>query len=457
MQEQSEPLYTNRSLLNLIVPLMITVSMGLVVGMIDSVMVAGVGEAAVSGVSLVDSVVQLIIYVFSAMASGGAIVAGQYLGNRDGKTAKKAAGELVWLNAAIGLVMLAVMIFVSDWMVRHLFGKIEPQVYHYAGRYMTAVQFSLPAIAVFESGNAIFRTMNDAKTPMKISFLMNGVNVVGNYVLINVFSLDTLGVAIASVLSRWLAAVIVLVLLLNPQRELSVARTLHHRFDAAMIRKILRMGIPNGIENGFFQFGKIAILGLVTAFGTAAITANAVTQTMAGIEVIPGLAVQQAALAVIARCVGMGDYAQAKAYNRKLLTVSYVCVAVFSAVLLVVLPLVLRAYHLSDETAALATTMFRWHTVGAVLLWPAAFVVPASLRAAGDVKFPMFIAILSMWVLRFGGAYVLAYAFHMGAVGAWIAMSILDWGFRTLVFLIRWHNGKWQRMRIVSDAAQQGR
>ena len=436
----------------MIAPLMVTLSLELVVGMIDSVMVSSVEEAAVSGVSLVDSIVQLIIYIFSAMASGGAIVAGQYLGSQNSKAAKRSAGELIWLNAGIGFLIMLLMVLFSDWILRHLFGQIEPEVYHYARRYMAAVQFSLPAIAIFEAGNAIFRTMNNAETTMKISLLMNGMNVVGNSILIYLCSMDTLGAAISTVVSRWTAAAIVLALLLNPKRELSLERTFRHRFDWTLVKQILSMGVPNGIENGIFQFGKIAILGLVTAFGTAAITANAVVQTMASIEMIPGSAVQLATITVVSRCVGLGDFEQAKYYNRKLLTISYVCVAVFSAILLLILPLILLLYNLSDDTAMLTTAMFRWHALGGVLLWPMAFNLPASLRAAGDVKFPMAVSIFSMWVFRFGGAYLLAFVFGLGAVGAWISMAILDWGFRAIVFLIRWRGGRWRQMRLVSNS-----
>lgn len=433
----------------LIAPLMVTLALELVVGMIDSVMVSSVEEAAVSGVSLVDSIVQLIIYIFSAMASGGAIVAGQYLGSRNPLAAKRSAGELIWLNAGIGFVIMLIMIVFSDWMLQHLFGHIEPEVYYYARRYIGAVQFSLPAIAIFEAGNAVFRTMNDSKTTMKISLLMNGMNVVGNSILIYLCSMDTLGAAISTVISRWIAAIIVLILLLNSKRELSLERSFRHKFDWNIVKQILTMGVPNGIENGIFQFGKIAILGLVTAFGTSAITANAVVQAMASIEMIPGSAVQLATITVISKCVGTGDFAQVKYYNRKLLVTSYICIAIFSVILLLILPLILLLYNLSESTAALATSMFHWHALGAVLLWPLAFNLPASLRAAGDVRFPMAVSIFSMWVFRFGGAYLLAFVFELGAVGAWIAMAVLDWGFRTIVFGLRWFSNKWQGKRLV--------
>lgn len=452
MDKENNKLFSDKDLFLLIAPLIVTLALNMVVGMIDSVMVSSAGEAAVSGVFLVDSIVQLIIYLFAAMASGGAIVAGQYLGSHETKKAKASAEELMWMNAGIGFAILILMLFFSDWIVRNLFGQIEPEVYHFAGRYMSAVRYSLPAIAIFEAGNAIFRTMNNSKTTMKISLLMNGMNCVGNAILIYGCSMDALGAAISTVISRWTAAGIVLVLLLQPKWELSLERTLRHRFDLRLVKQILGMGIPNGIENGIFQLGKIVILGLVTSFGTAAITANTVVQTMANVEMIPGCAIQLATITVISKCVGSGDFEQTKKYNRRLLAISYACIAVFSGILLLLLPFALNLYHLSEQTSALAASMFRWHALGGVLLFPLAFNIPSSLRAAGDVKFPMALSIFSMWVFRYGGAYLLAVVLDMGAVGAWISTAMLDWGFRSLVFLMRWHSNKWQGMRLrVSD------
>ena len=447
--DRNRELFTNRQLIAFILPLMVTLALQLVVGMVDSLMVSSVGEAAVSGVSLVDSMVQLIIYVFSAMAAGGAIVAGQYLGNNERERARKAAGELMWLNGAISLGITVLMLLFSNWLLTHLFGSIEPDVYYHAKRYMDVVNFSLPAIAIFEAGSAIFRTMNDSKTTMKLSFLMNVMNVAGNAALIYGFSMGTQGAAISTLASRWTAAAIVLVLLLNEKRPLALERTLRHRFEGGYVKRILLTGVPNGLENGIFQFGKIALLGLVTTFGTSAITANAVTQTLASIEVLPGSAVQLAAVTVIAMCVGRGDEAMARRYNRKLLLIAYVGIAAFCALFLLALPLILSLYGLTDETASLAKSMFLWHTLGGALLWPLAFDLPASLRAAGDVRFPMVISVLSMWVFRYGGAYLLAKGLDVGPVGVWIAMAALDWGFRAIVYVFRWRGGKWREKRVI--------
>lgn len=238
-------------------------------------------------------------------------------------------------------------------------------------------------------------------------------------------------------------------LLLDPKRELYVEKSLHHKFDWRLTRSILKMGVPNGVENGIFQLGKIMILGLVTTFGTSAITANAVTQTLASLEVIPGSAIQLAMVSVISHCIGARDYEQVRYYNRRLLIFAYAAVAVWSAILLACMPLILSIYHLSEGTASLMISLFLCHTAGSVLIWPLAFDLPASLRASGDVRFTMVISIFSMWVFRLGGAHLLANTLGLGVLGVWLSMALLDWGFRAAVYVMRWRSGKWKTKSIL--------
>lgn len=442
-------IYSNRDLWNLVVPLVIELMLKLVVGMLDSIMVSSVGEAAVSAVSLVDSIVQLLIYVFAALATGGAIVAGQYLGAGRKKEAQRSAEELLWLNALLSVAVMVLMSVASNWILGHVFGKIDADVYSHAKAYMSIVIFSIPSIGIYEAGTAIFRTMNDSKTTMKISLLMNIINGVGNAVLIYGFSMGTRGAAISTVLSRWTAAIFIVVLLLNQNRVLHVERSFHHRFDRRLTGNILKMGIPNGVENGIFQFGKIMILSLVTTFGTSAITANAVTQSVVYLEMIPGSAIQLAMLPVISTCIGAGDYEQAKYYNRKLLTFVYITVGICSVGILTGVPLILSVYHLSGETSKLVIRLIICHSLGGFCLWPLAFCLPVSLRASGDVSFTMITSVFSMWTFRFGGAYFLARTLKLGVVGVWLAMICLDWGFRSIVYVLRWHSGKWKNKGVV--------
>lgn len=438
--------YSDRDLLLLVGPLVVELALKLIVGLVDSIMVASVGEAAVSGVSLIDSLVQLLIYIFAALASGGAVAAGQFLGAGDKKQAKKAAGELFWLNGVLAVGIMILIMFTGRWILGHVFGEIKDDVGVHAWRYFAVIMVSIPAIGLYEAGTAIFRTMNDSRTTMKISLGMNVLNAVGNAALIYGAGMGTAGAAISTVVSRWFAVAVLLGLLLKPECELGLERSFRHRFEWKMSKRILELGIPNGVENGMFQLGKIAILGLVAVFGTSAITANAVTQTFASMEMIPGNAVQLAMIPVVSRCVGARDYEQARFYNKRLLFVSYVTIWAWSALMVIGLPVLLGYYHLSAGTESMARQMFLIHAAGASLVWPLAFDLPAALRAAGDVKFPMAASVVSMWVFRFCGAYVLAKVIGIGAVGVWIAMAFLDWGGRSAAYVWRWKSGKWMRV-----------
>lgn len=448
--QQEKKLFSNKALVSLILPLALQSALSLIVGMADSIMVSSAGEASVSGVSLIDTVMVLVFYVFSAMAAGGAVVAGQLLGSGDKKRANHAADELLWLNGVIAIVVTVIVFVLSGWITGSLFGEIAADVEQAAKDYLFFTVFSIPAIGIFEAAAAVFRTMGDTKTTLKLSLLMNGINVCGNAILIYGCNMGAAGAAIATLIARWIAAVIVVILLLDQKRELHIQKTLQHKFDWALIRQIARVGIPGGIENGLFQLGKIVLVGLVTKFGTSAIAANTITQTLASIEVIPSGAIQTAMVTVIARCIGAGDYDQARYYNRRLILVAMVCNAVWGAALYLSLPVILLLYsNLTEETVQLTRQMFFWHTAGAAIIWPFAFVQPSSLRAAGDVKYPMFMSVLSMWVFRIGGAYLLVYPLGMGVSGVWFSMAVLDWGFRAIMYILRWRSGKWEKMRVI--------
>lgn len=357
-------IFSGKDLAKLIFPLVIELMLTLLVGMINSVMVSSAGEAAVSGVSLVDTVFQLLIYIFSAFGTGGAVVAGQYLGAGQKNNAKETAQQLVWFSAFSSIVIMILIYLIRGFLLGHVYGAITQEVHWNANRYLMIVGLSIPALSVYESGAAIFRTMGNSKITMMLSAIMNVVNICGNALLIYVFKMGTAGAA--TVVARYTAAVIMILLLLRTNHPLYLQRTLKYIPDGNKIKRILQIGVPNGIENGLFQVGKIILAGLFTHFGTSAITANAVCLTISGIQVIPGSAISLAATTVIARCVGAGDEKQVRFYNRLLLGISYVSMIVFCGVFWFGFPTILPLYHLSEQTAVLATKMILVHTLGAI-------------------------------------------------------------------------------------------
>lgn len=276
-------IFSGKDLAKLIFPLVIELMLTLLVGMIDSVMVSSAGEAAVSGVSLVDTVFQLLIYIFSAFGTGGAVVAGQYLGAGQKDNAKETARQLVWFSALSSIVIMGLVYLIRGFLLEHVYGAITQEVHWNANRYLMIVGLSIPALSIYESGAAIFRTMGNSKITMMLSAVMNVVNICGNAILIYGVGIGTAGAAAATVVARYTAAVIMIMLLLRTNQPLYLQRTLKYIPDGNKIKRILQIGVPNGIENGLFQVGKIILAGLFTRFGTSAITANAVCLTISGI------------------------------------------------------------------------------------------------------------------------------------------------------------------------------
>lgn len=447
-QDRSHYLFSNRELANLIGPLVIEQLLAVFVGMADSIMVANVGEAAVSGVSLVDNIMILIINIFAALATGGAVVAGQYIGRKDEKSACKAATQLVWFVSLSAVAIMILVYFGKDIILNQVFGHITAEVKGHADIYLLIVTASIPFIALYNGGAAIFRAMGNSQVSMRVSLLMNAINVIGNAILVFGLRIGTAGVAIPTLISRMVAAIVITVLLCNQTRILHIERTLKIRFDGRMIRKILAIGVPNGLENSMFQLGKILVLSLVSTFGTYAIAANAVSNAIALFQILPGMAISLAITTVISQCVGANDYEQVHYYLKKLLAIIYVAMVGTVALIFLALPLILKAYNLSDQTAAAATNIIHFHGISAMIIWPLSFALPAAYRAAGDAKACMYTSIVSMWIFRIGFSYLVGKYMGLGVFGVWVAM-VIDWVVRAICFVIRYFNGKWKHGAIV--------
>lgn len=436
--------FSNRDLRKLIIPLIIEQFLQISVGLVDSIMVASVGEAAVSGVSLVDSVFILFINVFSALATGGAVVAGQYIGRKDAETGCRAAWQMILFIGILSILVMAACYVFRDFILYQVFGDIDTEVRHNSKVFLLIVSASIPFIALYNAGAAIFRVMGNSKIAMQMSLLMNGINLVGIAILIYGFHFGVEGAGIPTLTARVTAAVIIIVLLCNQKRLLHLPRPFVFRLDKMLLKRILYIGIPNGLENSMFQLGKILVLSLVSSFGTAAIAANAIGNYVAMFAILPGIALGYTTITVVSQCVGAGDYQQVRYYTKKLIKLCYVCMLAFNAVVVLSLPLVLHVYGLSDLANKYAKQILIYHSICAVLIWPLSFTLPNTLRASNDVGLTMLISILSMWVFRVGFSYLLGLYFHLELFGVWIAMTI-DWLIRAICFVLRYRSGKWKK------------
>ena len=430
------------------IPLLIEYSLEFLVGFADSVMVASLGEAAISGVSLVDFLVQLLIFSFSALATGGAVVAGQYLGNNQLKEAQDSATQLVWFSTILSTILMIAILFLRRFLIGLLFGHIGADVWANADVYLYFMALSIPFLAIYNAGAAIFRTTNNAYTPMKILFVCDILNVIGNAICIYFLGWDVRGVAIPTVISRLLAALLILHFVVDENYKLHIKKTLKHKFDTKILRKVLEIGIPYGVENGLFQLGRVLVLSLVSTFGTMAIAANSVGYAIGIFSVLPGFAINLGLTAIISNCVGANDYEQARYYNRKCLIIVVISHIVINAIIFASLPYVLGIYNLSAKTAAMTTEMVIWHGIFAIIIWPLSFTLPATFRGAGDSKSVMYISLAVMFTCRIALSYVIADWMGIGVFGTWIAMFI-DWYVRAAIYIYRYFSNKWTEYRVV--------
>ena len=446
--KRGENEFSNKSLRNLIVPLIVEQMLAVTIGIADTVMVSTCGEAAVSGISLVDSINLLLITVFSSLATGGAVIAAQYIGRGDRKNAGSAAKQLFYSILALSVVIAVLAVAVRQPALRLIFGSIEPDVMANAQVYFLLSAVSYPFLGIYNAGAALFRSMGDSKTSMLISLMMNTVNVGGNALLIYVFNMGVAGAATASLFSRIAGAVIITLLLCNPHRTICYDRLHKIELHWPMIKRILQIGVPNGLENSIFQIGKLLVASIVAGFGTVSITANAVAGNLASIQTIPGTAVGMAMITVVGQCIGAKDYDGVKKYTKKLMLLAYLATWVMTGFMLLFSQSILSFYALSPETTALTMEVFIVHGVCCILVWPLAFALPNALRAANDVRYTMLVSLFSMWIFRIAFSYVLAVHFGLGVVGIWAAMCI-DWFCRAIFFVVRFARGKWKSISYI--------
>ena len=450
VRADKEMMFTNRQLVALMWPLLLEQLLAITVGLADSLMVATVGDAAISAVSLVDSISNLMIYIFSAMATGGAAVAGQYIGQRQKEDACNAGQQLIALLGAVSIFFVALLYLFRTQILTVMFGHIEPDVMAATNTYYLYVMASIPGIALYNGGAALFRTMGRSDVSLKVSLLMNGINVAGNAILIFGLGFDVAGVAIPTLVSRTVAAVVIVWLLFNEKLELHLSDIRAFRFEKRVMRNIFRIAIPSGVENGMFHFGRLILFSLISTFGTASITANAIGNTMGNFHVFAGQAICMGLTTVVSQCVGAGAYDRARYYMKKLTVATYAVMAFINITLILCIPLILRVYDVAPEAAVLAREVMLIHGGSAILLWIPSFMIPYFLRAAGDATYTMIVSMLTMWLVRVLGAYVIGRYLGYGVVGVWFAHAILDWATRSVIFYARYRSGKWERMAIRS-------
>ncbi|MDL2219973.1 MATE family efflux transporter [Ruminococcaceae bacterium OttesenSCG-928-O06] len=443
--------WNNRALAKLMWPLIIEQFLSVSIGLVDTVMVTAVGEAAVSGVSLVDSMNMLIIVVFAALGSGGAVVASQYLGRQDHKNASLAARQLVYAICIVSVTLMALVLVLQRGILQLVYGHIEADVMQNALTYFWLSALSYPFIALYNACAGLFRSMGHSKVSMTTALLINILNIGGNSLLIFGFGLGVAGAAISTLISRAVAALVLVLLLMREGRgPITLHGLMRIKLVPDMIKRILRIGVPSGLENSMFQVGKLMVSRIISTFGTAAIAGNAIANALLTICTMPAMSFGLGMITVVGQCVGAGDYKAARRNTMKLLGGAWATMALLCLLVYTFRNPLLTLFNLSPEAAALARGCIFTFCIAAPLFWPLSFSLPNALRAAGDARYTMVVSVLCMWTFRIGASYLFAYSMGFGMLGVWYAM-VVDWVVRGACFTLRWVRGKWQNLRLLDS------
>nr|WP_294492929.1 MATE family efflux transporter [uncultured Mediterraneibacter sp.] len=441
-------IFSNHDLKVLVLPLFLEQLLEVLVGVSDTFMVSYAGEAAVSGVSLVNMFNTVFIYLFSALAAGGAVVVSQYIGSRDRENGNLSAGQLVMTAAVFsGGVMIFSLIF-NHQILRLLFGEVDSDVMEACTTYLQISAYSYPAIAIYNAGAAVYRSMGKTGVTMNISLAANGINIVGNAIGVFALHAGVAGVAYPSLIARAFSAAVILILCFRRQNRVFLRwRNIFCR-NGEMIKRILGIAVPNGIENGLFQLTKVALSSITALFGTAQIAANGVAQSFWSVAALMGTASGLAFVTVIGRCMGAGDTQAAEYYMRKLLRITFLASIFWNGIILLASPIVLRGYALSEEAMRLTVLLIIIHNIFNALFYPLSGALANGLRAAGDVRFTMYVSIFSTIGCRVVFSILFGIWLDLGVIGIALAMC-LDWMIRAAFFQVRFRRGKWKEFRVI--------
>ena len=441
-------MFSNKNLKDMIIPLFFEQLLVMLVGIVDTFVVSYVGESAVSGVSLVNMFNTIFIYLFTALASGGSVVISQYLGGKDKENTLKASSQLLMFSTIFSIILSILVIIFNKGLLTLLFGRVESSVMKSCVTYMIISAYSYPALAIYNSGAAVYRSMGKTSMTMYISIISNLINVVGNIIGVFVLNAGVAGVAYPTLIARVFSAVAITILCFNKKYDVHYIKEWLVKFDRILLNKILKIAIPNGIENGIFQLIKVALSSVVALFGTYQIAANGVAQSIWSLAALIGSAMGPVYITVIGQCMGAEDIEGARYYFKKLMKVTLILSIIWNIFVFIITPFFMRFYALSEETKNLVIILVLIHNVFNTIAFPFSGPLSNGLRAAGDVKYTMVVSIASTVLGRFILSIIFSIYLNMGVIGIAFAMCI-DWSIRGIIFFFRFKSNKWEKFKVI--------
>ncbi len=444
-----DKLFSNAQLKAIIIPLVIEQGITMLMAMINIMMITQAGVSAVSGVSLVEMINALFILVFGALTTGGAVVVAQYVGNKNIESGRNAASQLTMITTLSGIIFMIIGFVFAEPILKIVYKSVDPDVMNASITYFKFSAVSYPFLAIYNACSALFRATGKSKTVMNIALLMNGLNILGNIIWIFVLQAGVFGVSMAALIARGVAAILFLYLAFDNKNEIHLEIKRIFSFNKEIIRNMLKVAVPNGVENGIFQISKIVLTSIISTFGTIQIAANGIGTSIIGLCATVGLGTSLATITVVGQCIGANQYEQAVYYIKKIIRISILFSFILDVIVMALMPLIIKLYSLPEEGVVIVFILVAIHNVFMVGIWSDAFVIPNGLRAAGDAKYTMVIGTIAMVVVRVGLTIVLGVYCNLAAIGLMLAMC-LDWVFRAVVYRKRLKGTAWQSYRVIN-------
>lgn len=441
-------MFTNKSLRNMIVPLFFEQLLVMLVGIIDTFVVSYVGESAVSGVSLVNMFNTIFIYLFTALASGGAVIMSQYLGSKNKEKAVQSSSQLLLFSMMFSIVLMTFVIIFREGTLGLLFGEVEEDVMKACLTYLIISAYSYPFLAIYNTGSSMLRSIGKTSTTMYISIVSNVINTVGNFIGVFILHTGVAGVAVPSLIARTFSAITITIICFNQKKEIYYDIKYLKSLDTSLIKKILRIAIPSGFESGVFQLVKVALSSIVALFGTYQIAANGVAQSIWSLAALVGVVMGPVYITVIGKCMGAKDIKAAQIYYKKLMKLSFILSLGWNTIIFAVTPIIMQFFVLEPQTKELVIILVAIHNIANAIIFPFSGPLADGLRATGDVKFTMIVSISSTILGRLILSVVLGIYLNMGVIGIALAM-VVDWLVRALLFVSRYKSQKWQEYQMV--------
>ena len=468
-------LFTAKQLLWLVAPIVIEQIFSTSLGFFDSLMVSNMNATqavrsnASNAIGNVDYINNLIIQLFSAFATGGAIVTSQALGAGDRERANKVAKQLLMLVICVSLAVGGVCLALNKPILRLFYGNVDDSTFSYQRTYFYVTAASFPFIGLFNACAALLRAQRKSFSTMASAAISCVVNVGLNAVFLFALGMGVLGAGLATLFCRAIPAVFMLALLGGRDNAVRVRLLERFRFDKAMIRSILRLAVPSGVETALFQLGKLMTNTFVNAgvyaTGAKSITGvdeagelihiniqangNAIANQINNFASVVGSGVGTSSLTVIGQSVGAGDPDQVKYYMKRMFVISYIANGICVGTILALMPLLTQLYGYAEEAKAIGRQCLWFCLIFQFFLYPLSFTAPSILKATSDVKYVMVCAVVSMFTMRVSLAFLLTTDRlpgmpELGAMGYWIGMCS-DWVLRSVLFSTRLLSGRWRK------------